>query len=208
MDRMERMTRTSRRWPNWIATASLALFAAWGAPALAAGGTVTGQVAATPGKFLQDTVIYIKDVPRAYAPRSANLDQKGMMFLPRILTIAKGDTVHFLNHDTVNHNVFSPDFESYNLGAFKPGEMRTHVFSDTVGVYTQLCSIHPEMLAYIFVGQNPYSAVVDATGRYAIKDVPAGTYQLAAWNPQLKAPGQSVVVADGKTTEANVSLKR
>src|SRR6266568_1181336 len=97
-----------------------------------------------------------------------------------VLLVAKGDTVKFLNHDTVAHNVYSPDGEAYNLGTFKPNEDRTHVF-DQEGAYTQLCSIHPEMLAFIYVAPNHLAAAVDAKGHYAIKDVPPGTYKLATF---------------------------
>lgn len=176
--------------------------------AFAAGGTVAGKVVAPAPKYVGETVIYIDSVPASWTPKRVTLDQKGMRFLPHVLTITQGDTVAFLNHDTVAHNVFSSDFESYNLGTFKPNELRTHVFADTTGVYTQLCSIHPEMLGFIFVGQNPYSAVVDATGRYTIANVPAGTYQLDIWNSHFKAAQQSITVKDGGTVEADFTLTR
>jgi plastocyanin len=183
--------------------------AAFSGAAWAAGGTVSGKVTATPAKYLEETVVYIQEVPgTSPTPRSAGMDQKGMKFLPHILVVAKGDTVRFLNHDTVAHNVYTPDFEAYNLGTFKPGETRTHVFSDTTGVYTQLCSIHPEMIGYIFVGQNRYAGTVDAQGHYSLKDVPPGTYTVSIWNSKLKAADQSVTVEEGKPVEVNFNLQR
>ncbi len=176
--------------------------------ALAEGGTISGTVDATPAKYLPDTVVYLKSVPGTYAPRTLNMDQSGLKFVPHVLAITQGDTVKFLNHDSVAHNVYSPDGEAYNLGSFKQGEQASYTFKKT-GAYTQLCSIHPEMLAYVFVGQNPYAAVVDAKGHYTIKDVPAGTYQLAVWNAEkLKAPEKSVTVVAGKPAEENISIKR
>jgi plastocyanin len=176
--------------------------------ALADGGTISGSVDATPAKYLADTVVYLKSVPGTYAPRTLNMDQTGLKFVPKILTITQGDTVKFLNHDSVAHNVYSPDGEAYNLGSFKQGEQASYTFQKS-GVYSQLCSVHPEMLAYVFVGQNPYAAVVDAKGQYAIKDVPPGTYQLAVWNAEkLKAPEKSVTVVAGKPAQENVSIKR
>lgn len=176
--------------------------------AWAAGGTISGKVDATPAKYLADTVVYLKSVPGTFPPKTASMDQKGLKFSPLILAITQGDTVKFLNHDTVAHNVYSPDGEAYNLGTFKPEQNASYTFKKP-GVYTQLCSIHPEMLAYIFVGQNPYSAVVDAKGEYVIKDVPPGTYQLAVWNAdKLKAPEKSVTVAAGQTAQENISIKR
>ncbi len=189
-----------------LATLALGLTAA--GPALAAGGgTISGKVEATPPKYLEDTVVYLKNVPGTFPKRTESMDQKGMKFLPHVLTVTQGDTVKFLNHDNVAHNVYSPDAEGYNLGTFKQDETRTYTF-EKPGTYTQLCSIHPEMLGYIFVGQNPYAAAVDAKGHYAIKDVPPGTYQLEVWNAKLKMPAKSVTVAAGQTLTENLALKR
>src|SRR5215467_6062978 len=182
----------SRRSSRVAAAGGLLIVVAVSARALSAGGgTITGKVDATPPKYLEESVVYLKKVPGAHSPKTIPLDQKGMRFLPHVLTVTLGDTVQYLNRDNVDHNVFSPDHESYNLGMFKNNQTRTYTFKQE-GVYTQLCSVHPEMLAYIFVGQNPYSAVVDKTGHFTIKNVPPGTYESAIWNPKLKAGDQSV----------------
>ena len=173
----------------------------------AAGGTISGRVEAMPAKFLEETVVYLKNVPGSYAAKTESMDQKGMKFIPHVLAVTAGDTVTFLNHDTVAHNVFSPDNEGYNFGTFKPGETRSYTFKSP-GVYTQLCSIHPEMLGFIFVGQNPFAAVVDREGRFTIKNVPPGTYTMAVWNSHLKAPDKKVTVTGGKTVEESFSLHR
>ncbi len=179
------------------------------APALvaAAGGTIAGKVEATPPKYLGETVVYLENVPGSHAPATVSMDQKGMRFVPHVLAITAGDTLDFLNHDAVAHNVYSPDNEGYNLGSFKPGEKRSYTFKSQ-GVYTQLCSVHPEMLGFVFVGKNPFSAVVDAEGRYSLKDVPPGTYQIAVWNSHLKAPARSVTVTEGKPATADFELRR
>jgi len=177
------------------------------AVASAAGGTVSGKVEATPGKFLEETVVYLKEVPGSFPAKTASLDQRGMKFIPHVLVVTAGGTVDFLNHDTVAHNVFSPDNETYNLGTFKPDEKRSYTFK-TGGVYTQLCSIHPEMLGFVFVGENPYAAVVGPDGTFAIPGVPAGTYTAAVWNSHLKAADKKVTVTEGKTAEVSFSLHR
>ncbi len=177
------------------------------AAAADSGGTIKGTVTAEPSKYLPDTVVFLKQVAGAYKARTVDMDQKGMKFIPRFLAVTSGDSVRFLNSDTVDHNVFSPDIDPYNLGMIKPGASSMHVFTKTGG-YTQLCSIHPEMIAYVWVGQNPFSAVVDAQGNYSIKNVPAGTYTLSAWNPKLKTSDKSVTVKAGETTEIKVSIAR
>jgi plastocyanin len=173
----------------------------------AAGGAVEGKVSATPEKYLKDTVVYLKEVPGQHAPKTHAMDQKGMEFRPHILTVTAGDSVKFLNSDGVDHNVYTPDGDAYNLGVFPKGQAREHKF-DKTGVYTQLCSIHPEMLAYIFVGQNPYAVPVKKDGSFKIENVPPGTYQLAVWNPKLMADDGSVTVTAGKTASAGFALAR
>jgi len=176
-------------------------------PVLAEGGIIAGKVESTPLKYLEETVVYVKDAPAPSAPETVEMDQKGMRFLPHILTIAAGDTVKFLNHDGVDHNVYTPDHEGYNLGMIHKEGSGDHKF-DKTGTYTQLCSVHPEMLGYVFVGQNRHAAVVGKDGKFTLKDVPAGTWKIAVWNPHLKAPEQTVTVAAGKTTDASFAIKR
>ena len=168
---------------------------------------MSGQVEATPPKYLPETVVYLKQVSGHFGGRTLDMDQKGMTFLPHILIATVGDTVKFLNHDGVAHNVFSTDNGGYNLGMFNTNESRTYSF-DKAGIYTQLCSVHPEMLGYVVVLQNPYAAVVGANGRFTIPDVPAGTYQVAIWNSKLKADDQSVTVSPGQQSAIHFSIKR
>lgn len=172
-----------------------------------AAGTIAGKVESTPAKYLEETVVYLKDAPPPAKPRTHAMDQKGMKFTPHVLPIAVGDTVKFENHDGVDHNVYSPDGDAYNLGMIPKDKNGEHKF-DKPGAYTQLCSVHPEMLAYIYASPSEHAAVVGKDGKFTLKDVPAGTYKIAVWNPHLKAGDQSVTVADGKTATVDFSIKR
>lgn len=131
------------------------------------------------------------------------LDQKKMTFIPNVLPILVGTTVDFHNGDPMNHNVFSPDGEGYNLGTWPTGESRSYTFKKQ-GVYTQLCSIHPEMEGFIVVLQNPYFAVSEKGKSFKIHDVPDGHYVIKVWGKKLKKPEKektfNVEVAHGKGT--------
>jgi plastocyanin len=174
--------------------------------AASANGTISGNVSAKPGKFLKDSIVYVTSAPTKSAPENAKIDQTGMAFSPHIVLVAVGDTVTFQNHDKVDHNVMSLD-GGYNLGTFGTGQSRKHKF-DKPGVFAQICKLHPEMLAYVFVGQNRFAAVVDASGKFTIGDVPAGNYELAIWNPKLKASTQKITVTNDQTTSVQFALKR
>jgi plastocyanin len=172
----------------------------------AAAGEIAGKVDATPAKYLEETVVYVEKAPGTFPPKTHKMDQKGMKFVPHLLTVTVGDTVDFLNSDGVDHNVYSPDNDGYNLGMVASKKDGKHTF-DKPGVYSQLCSIHPEMLAYIVVGQNPFAAAVAKDGSYKIADVPPGQYTVLVWNSHLKGSSKSVTVGAAKA-EANFSVKR
>ncbi len=183
------------------------LLAALAPQALAKSGKITGKVDASPAKYLKETVVYVTSGGSPGTPKTATMNQKHMKFIPHVLAITVGDTVKFENGDTVAHNVFTPDVAPYNLGTFKPGESRTHTF-DKPGAYSQLCSLHPEMLAFIYVAPTPYHAVVKPDGTFEIANVPPGDYQVAIWNSHLKAEPQSVTVSAGQAAQVSFSLSR
>ncbi len=176
-------------------------------PALAAaGGTVAGKVDVKPMKFQDETVVYLESPALRRPPATLQMDQRGIKFVPFILTAAVGDTVEFLNNDAVEHDVFSPDHESFHLGRWRIGEQRTYTFRKA-GAYSIRCDIHLGMLAWIFVSETGYAAPVDRSGKFRIEGVPPGTYTLAVWNAHLAGEKRAVTVADGGTVEETFTLK-
>jgi hypothetical protein len=87
----------------------------------------------------------------------------------------------------------------FNLGLYGAGVTKTQTF-DTLGEVPLLCNVHPEMLGYVIVLQNPFCALTDTGGKFQIKNVPPGTYQLKVWNEKLEEASQQVVVTAGKPT--------
>jgi plastocyanin len=148
---------------------------------------------------LKNTIVYIKQVPGTkLTAKTVEIDQKGMEFIPHIALLAVGDSVKFHNNDKVDHNVMSSD-GGYDLGTWGNNQTKDHAFK-TEGVFAQVCKLHPEMLAYVFVGQNRFAATVDDKGGFSIAGVPAGSYELVIWNPKLKAAVQKVTVSDKAAT--------
>jgi plastocyanin len=171
-----------------------------------ADGKITGTVDAKPSKYLKDTIVYVKSATTKLAAKTFVIDQKGMAFAPHIVLAAVGDTVTFKNGDKFDHNVMSPE-GGYDLGTWGAGKETNHQFAKE-GVFAQVCKIHPEMLAYVFVGQNRFAAVADDKGNFTIDGVPAGTYELVVWNPKLKAASQKVTVTDNAAAAVKISLAR
>lgn len=184
------------------ALAVLVLSAASATAVVAAGGTIQGTVKATGLATNADVVVYIQQAPGAFpAGKPADMDQRSMQFFPHVLPVLAGTTVRFLNSDATTHNVFTPDYEKYNLGTWPQGQTKDHAFARCAKapcVYVQLCRIHPEMEAYIVVLQNPFFALTGADGRYKIDNVPPGSYSVAVWQAKLKAAPKPVAVDAAK----------
>ncbi len=134
------------------------------------------------------------------------IDQKGFRFIPHLTVVQTGTTIRFLNNDPEPHNVYSPEGR-YNLGTWPTGDTKDYVFKKA-GVYSQLCNIHPDMLAYVVVLDTPYFAVSDATGAYAIRNVPAGKYKLVVWHEKKDGLEQDVVLEAGKPLKLDLVVEK
>jgi hypothetical protein len=171
-------------------------------------GTISGEVITKSPKLKPGVVVHLDKVPGAFRPgRPATMDQKGMKFVPHVLAVLKGGTVVFKNSDAVRHNVFTPDGDKYNLGTWGQGESKPHTFSE-LGVFHQLCNVHPEMGAVIVVLDNPYFAVTGDDGKFQIENVPPGSYTLKTWSEKGGETSRQVTVAAGAPTALRIELGR
>jgi len=131
-------------------------------------------------------VVYIDSAPRqafdALPVGRVKLDQRNQVFEPHVLAVTVGTTVDFPNDDPMFHNVMSlARGNAFDLGRYPKGQSRTKRF-DTPGIVPVVCDIHAHMSAYILVFSHPFFAVTDAEGRYAIPNIPSGTYTLKMWS--------------------------
>ena len=107
-------------------------------------------------------------------------------FIPHVLPIQAGSTVHFPNGDPFFHNVFSlSGAKSFDLGRYPKNQVRSVKF-DRAGVVKVFCHIHSHMNAVILVFDHPYFSVADAQGNFVMSQLPIGNYTLVAWHERLK----------------------
>jgi plastocyanin len=154
--------------------------------AIASAGTLSGNV-----KGSGSSVVYLESVQaKAAAPAPAQvykMDQKGMKFIPSVLVVPVGATVEFDNDDAGSHNVRWPSIGGqshfgHNLGTFGAGQKGTWKF-EHAGVVPLMCTMHPDMSAYIIVTPSPYFAQTDQIlGDYFIQNVPDGQYKATVWH--------------------------
>ncbi|MCX6154797.1 MAG: methylamine utilization protein [Candidatus Kapabacteria bacterium] len=150
---------------------------------------------------LPDVIVYIEKINGLqFSPPSSPvvMDQKDLTFIPHVLPILIGTTVVFPNSDITRHSVFSSaKIKKFDFGTYEQGSKKSLVF-DKPGLVPLLCHVHPEMSAYIYVLETPYFAVTNESGRFIIKNVPAGRYKLSTWHEWAKPKTVEITVQSNK----------
>jgi plastocyanin len=165
----------------------------------AAPATIQGQVSGAEGALRSGRVVWIEEIPGEFPPPKAHsvMDQKDLRFVPHVLAILVGTVVDFPNSDPLLHNVFSvSQAKRFNLGLYAKGHAASVVF-DKPGVVPILCSVHPEMSAYIVVLRTPFFAVTGPDGRFAIRNVPPGAHTVHCWSEDGRTEQRAVTVQPG-----------
>ena len=148
----------------------------------------------------------LADDPNASPLRGGRLAQKNQGFVPRVLPVAVGARVDFPNLDPIYHNVFSVSpTKRFDLGKYAQGKSKSLVFQKS-GLVNVYCDIHSNMEAFVLVLPNAWFAQPDGEGRFVLPPVPAGTYTVRVWHPDLGETTTSVTVADDATRDLEITL--
>jgi hypothetical protein len=156
---------------------------------------VVSMVKAPPGKL---------EIPAG----GVELDQQGCRFTPHVVLLPAGAELVVRNSDGIAHNLHTFSKDNPPLNKAQPGftktmSIRTIKKPETIKVQ---CDMHGWMQAWIVVTDSPYTVITDATGRFQLADVPAGTYTLKFWHETLGETQREVTVRDGETTTVDVAM--
>jgi plastocyanin len=137
------------------------------------------------------------------------IDQKGCWFHPRVMGIQVGQTLKVINSDPVTHNIHPMAQTNrewnHSQGMDDPPIARRFIKPEIM--IPVKCNIHSWMHAYIGVLDYPYFAVTGDDGKFAIKDLPPGTYTLGVWQEKLGTQEQQIKVPPHGTIDANFTFK-
>lgn len=180
--------------------------------AMTAASSKTEQIVVNNGK-LANVYLYIKSgIPASKAPWTTApvvLDQKGCRYEPHVIAVQQGGTVEFKNSDPTMHNVHivTPSGRTIDVSQGPMGASETRTFNTPAVMVPIRCNNHPWMNAFLNVAPNHYFAVTGADGTFTIKDLPPGTYTLAAVQEKLGEQDMTVTVPANGTAKADFSFK-
>ena len=146
--------------------------------------------------------------------KKAVLDQKGCVYLPRVVVMKQKTKLLVKNSDNILHNVHTHPGKTGNSVAniaqpkFKKKlRMSTRYFKKP-GILKVTCDVHDWMKGYIVVADNPYVGITGPGGKFEITDVPPGSYTLEVWHEVLGKKSMEVSVKAGASTAVSMALKK
>jgi len=86
----------------------------------------------------------------ANSPTANTITIQGSSFNPSTITVAKGDTVTWVNNDTYTHHVASDTAGTFDLGDQPNGASTSYTF-DKSGTFKYHCTIHTSMKGTVIV---------------------------------------------------------
>ena len=168
------------------------------------------QVSASGG--VKDTVVYLVDIKsgkKMDLPAKPTLDQKGCRYDPHVQIIGQNADLQVKNSDPILHNIHSYQEGRTILNLAEPKQgMVVEKKMKKAGGQSLKCDVHNFMRGGLFVAENPYAAVTDAEGKYELKDVPPGTYQIATFHEVAGTKMGTVTVAAGGKASYDAKIKK
>jgi hypothetical protein len=164
---------------------------------------------------IENVVLYISEGltgnEASEAPSSEPVfDQKGCMYIPHVLAMDVNQKFKVTTSDQTTHNIHPlPNAVGGNIPWNKsqpPGAPPIETSWKTAEMIPVKCNIHPWMHGYFAVVKGPY-AVTDEDGSYTIKNVPAGSYTVTAWQEEYGTQTAKVTVGAGAAAKADFTFK-
>lgn len=153
-----------------------------------------------PHDALADVVVYVRSGLGNYKydqpTQPAVLDQKGCMYVPRILAFRTHQLLDIKNTDPVTHNVhpMPHDNKPWNRSLPQGADPFVTSFPNQELAIPVACNIHPWMRAYLFVLAHPYFQVTSKSGDFELANIPPGTYTIEAWHERFGTLDQTVTI--------------
>jgi plastocyanin len=160
------------------------------------------------GDRLANVVLVVSGARGTASPATLTLDQRRCRFRPRVQVAPVGSTLEAVNGDRLLHSVHGWAGRMTRFDLVLPADgMRAPARLDRAGLIEIRCDVHSWMSAYVMVSDAP-AAVSGPDGAFAMRGVPAGTYQLTAWHERLGERQVAVTVPQRGEARLEVTFGR
>ncbi len=168
------------------------------------------------GGGIENVVLYLSEglsgpAASAVPSQEPTFDQKGCMYTPHVIAVDADQKFKVTTSDQTTHNIHPlPATGTGNIGWNKsqpPGAppIETSWKNQEIAIPVK-CNIHPWMHGWHVVVKGPY-AITDESGNFTIKNVPAGSYTVTAWQEEYGTQTAKVTVAGGAAAKADFTFK-
>jgi hypothetical protein len=137
------------------------------------------------------------------------IDQRGCMYVPRVVGAQVGQMVQVRNSDELLHNVHSMSVRgnAFNFSQPRAGIVQELRLKEPEIMMRVACDVHRWMTTFVGVVSHPYFAVSGAAGTFSIVNVPPGSYTIQAWHELFGVTTQTVRVTDGATSTVEFNYR-
>ena len=138
------------------------------------------------------------------------ISQKGCIYKPHVVGVMAGQPVKFLNNDGILHNVHALPKKNreFNLGMPATMTEAEKTFNKPEMYFPVKCDVHPWMGAFVAVMEHPYFDVTQKDGKFEIKGLPAGEYEIEVWHEKLKTKSQKVTLTGDESKTVDFTFTR
>ena len=147
---------------------------------------------------VKNAVVWLQTPPPGAAwpsePTKVEMDQKGCVFVPRVVIVPAGGTVEFLNSDRLLHNLHSASNENATFNRTQPRGRVIPVTFSKPEIVQMNCDLHSWMRAWVVVADHPFYALSNDAGEFVLPNVPSGKYVLQIWQETLGTTSREVTV--------------
>jgi hypothetical protein len=134
------------------------------------------------------------------------MDQRECMFTPRVVVVAAGGRIDFLNSDRLLHNLHSTPNANPPFNRTQPKGRTIPITFPHPEIVRVSCDLHSWMRGWVVVADHPFYAITDAEGQFALKGLPPGRYTARVWQERLGTMSREIVVGTQDPTVVTLEM--
>jgi hypothetical protein len=164
----------------------------------------------------KDVVVVIEGVKKGkpFTFTSAQMEANVCQFLPFVSVVSDKRQITVANRDPVAHDIQGYAYDQSGIDivlhrAALDKRGTTDVVNLTKGrkVFTMQCGRHSYMQSWGYAIDNPYHAVTNLDGAFAIGDLPPGKYKVKAWHPILGSQEREITIIPSGSTSLEFTFE-